>query len=136
MQAVPRASPAEVIDALHRSSDRYSQPDSIYGYGLPDFLNTLRLLEEKHTVMPSELVTAGPNPFTNEILFWFREPPGRLRITVTGANGKRVMEMNYPVFVSRSFRVEGLDHLGQGIYLVKVTTELGERVFKMIRVSR
>lgn len=136
MQAVPRASPAEVIDALHRSSDRYSQPDSLYGYGLPDFLNTLRLLEEKHTVMPSELVTAGPNPFTNEILFWFREPPGRLRITVTGANGKRVMEMNYPVFVARSFRVEGLDHLGQGIYLVKVTTQLGERVFKMIRVSR
>ena len=136
MQCVPEASPVEIIDALHRSSDRYSQPDSLYGYGLPDFLKALRFLEEIHTVIPSEKVTAGPNPFTNEILFWFREPPDRLRITVTGANGTKEMEMNHPVFVARSFRIEGLDQLAQGIYLVKVTTELGERVFKMVRVSR
>jgi len=136
MQSVPDASPAEIIDVLHRSSDRYSQPDSLYGYGIPDFLKALRLLEEIHTAIPSEKVTAGPNPFTNELLFWFRESPGSLRITVTGANGTKVMEMNYPVFVARSFRIEGLDMLGQGVYLVKVTTEPGERVFKMIRVSK
>ncbi len=136
MQAIPRASPAQIIDVLHRSSDRYNQPDSLYGYGIPDFLKALRLLEAIHTVIPSEKVTAGPNPFTNEIMFWFREPPGHLGITVTGANGTKVMEMDYPVYVARSFRIEGLGHLERGIYLVKVTTGLGEKVFKMIRVSR
>jgi hypothetical protein len=136
MQSVPRASPAEIIDALHRSSDRYNQPDSLYGYGLPDFLKALRLLEEKYTVMPSGTVTAGPNPFNSEISFWFRESPGHLGITVTGANGTKVMEMNYPVYVARSFRLGGLENLAQGIFFVKVSTGQKDRVFKMIRVSR
>jgi hypothetical protein len=47
-----------------------------------------------------------------------------------------VMEIDYPAYVARSFRIEGLGHLGQGIYLVRVNTDLGERVFKMIRVNR
>lgn len=136
MQAVPRATPAEVIDALHRSSDRYSTPDSLYGYGLPDFMKALRLLEETSAYKPQVIMTAGPNPFIDQILFWFREAPGHLKITITGGSGMKMSEREFPVYVARSFRLDGLGHLGQGLYLVKVTTAQGERIFKMIRVSR
>lgn len=136
MQAVPRATPAEVIDALHRSSDRYSTPDSLYGYGLPDFMKALTLLEEANTYKPQLIMTAGPNPFTDQILFWFREPPEHLNITITGGNGMKMAEKDFPVYVARSFRLDGLGHLGQGVFLVKVTAAQGERTFKMIRVSR
>ncbi|MDR0547058.1 MAG: S8 family peptidase [Dysgonamonadaceae bacterium] len=37
MQAIPGIPAAELIDLVKSSSDRYSNPDEHYGYGLPDF---------------------------------------------------------------------------------------------------
>ena len=37
MQAVPDATAAEMHRAVRESSDRFNNPDSLYGYGLPDF---------------------------------------------------------------------------------------------------
>jgi hypothetical protein len=136
MQAVPEASPIEIIRALHESSDRYASPDSLYGYGIPDFLKALRLLEAEHTFMPEVTMTAGPNPFTEEILFWFHEPPGLLTVTVTGAGGRIMMEKRFDQYVARSFRLDGLGNLAQGLYIVKAVTGQGDRTFKMIRINR
>lgn len=136
MQALPSASPAEIIDVLHRSSDRYNRPDSLYGYGIPDFIKALILLEETHIFRPEAAVTAGPNPFTDEIILWFHELPEHLTVTLTGANGMKMTERNFPVYIARSFRLDGLGHLGQGLYIVSVKTAQGEKKFKMIRLSR
>jgi len=136
MQAVPDASPLELINALHESSDRYTRPDSLYGYGLPDFLKTLRLLEEEHTFRPEVIMSAGPNPFTDEILFWFHEPPGSLTVTITGTNGTTMLEKHFPTFAARSFRLDGLRSLAEGIYLVRTVTDQGKKVFKMIHTDR
>jgi len=136
MQAVPEATPAEIITALHESSDRFNNPDTLYGYGLPDFLKVLGLLEEKHTYMPEVIMTAGPNPFFDEINLWFREPAGSLDVTFTGSSGNLIREWSYPVFAGRSLRLDGLDNIGQGVYLLRIVTDQGERVFKMIRLRR
>jgi len=136
MQAVPSSSPAEIISALHESSDRYNNPDSLYGYGLPDFARALHLLEDIHSFIPEETMTAGPNPFYDEILLWFRDNPGSLSVTVTAIDGRCIINRKYPVYAGRSHRLVVPEGMGQGIYLVKVVTDLGEKVFKMIRLRR
>ena len=136
MQAIPKASPPEIITALHESSDRFLNPDSLYGYGLPDFLKALRLLEDIHSYKPEEGMTAGPNPFFDEIYIWFQAPPGNLSITVTSVDGTLVTRRHYPAYAARSYRLDLSGKTGQGVYLVKVTTEEESRVFKMIRLSR
>jgi len=136
MQTVPDASPLEIINALRESSDRYTRPDSLYGYGLPDFLKTLRLLEDEHTFRPEEPISAGPNPFTDEILFWFHDPPGSLTVTITGTNGTTILARHFPAFAARSFRLDGLGSLAEGFYLVRTVTDQGEKVYKMIRTDR
>jgi len=136
MQAVPEASPTEIIDALHRSSDRYNYPDTLFGYGLPDFLKTLGYLEEILTFIPEVMMTAGPNPFVDEINLWFREAPGTLTVTVSSNTGSQVKQQHFPIYASRSLRIEGFGRMAQGIYFVRVETEQGERVFKMIRLRR
>jgi serine protease AprX len=136
MQAVPTASPTEIISSLQKSSDRYNNPDTLYGYGLPDFLKALRLLEDIKSYIPEETITAGPNPFTDEILLWFHDKPGGLSVTVTATDGRCVLKRNFPVFAGRSYRLDGLDNLSQGVYLVRVTTDIGEKVFKMVRVRQ
>ena len=136
MQAVPAASPPEIISALHESSDRYFNPDSLYGYGLPDFLRALRLLEDIHSYIPGETMTAGPNPFFEEILLWFPDNPGSLTVTVTTTDGRCVINRNYPVYAGRSFRLVIPEDMGQGMYLVKAVTDTREKVFKMVRLKR
>jgi subtilisin family serine protease len=136
MQAVPAASPPEIMNILHESSDRYNNPDTLYGYGLPDFLKALRLLEDIKSYIPEETITAGPNPFTDEILLWLHDNPGSLSLTVTATDGRCVLKRNFPVFAGRSYRLDGLDNLSQGVYLVRVKTDIGEKVFKMVRVRQ
>ncbi len=136
MQAVPESSPTEIIDVLHRSSDRYNFPDTLFGYGLPDFLKALGYLEEIHTFKPEVIMTAGPNPFVDEINLWFREVPGSLTITVSSNTGSQVLQRHYSAYAARSLRIEGFGRMAQGLYFVRVETEQGERVFKMIRLKR
>jgi hypothetical protein len=136
MQAVPAATAAEVITALHESSDRFNNPDSLYGYGLPDFLATLKKLEDAHTFRPEVIMTAGPNPFYDEISLWFRDTPGHVSVSVTDNSGRLILRKNFPVYAGRSFTLDGFGMMGQGVYYVKVVTDTGYKVFKMVRVRK
>lgn len=136
MQAVPDASPVQIMNSVRESSDRYLRPDSLYGFGLPDFLKALRLAEERYSFIPEVDMTAGPNPFTEEIFLWFHESPAQLEVTVSTVNGNTVIQKYFSAFAARSLRLDGLGHLAQGLYLVRVVTDQGERKFKMIKINR
>lgn len=136
MQAVPSSSPTEIIDALHKSSDRYNSPDTLYGYGLPDFTRALAFLDDIYTFKPEVLMTAGPNPFFDEINLWFHDPPGNLTVTITGTGGSTLLKRYWSSYVARSCKLDGLGNMGQGVYYIKVTADQGEKVFKMIRLAR
>lgn len=133
MQATPGATAEDIRNAVRASSNRFNNPDSLYGYGLPDFVKTLRILDEIHAFEPEVTVTAGPNPFTDEINIWFRVVPERLTVTVTDYAGKTVLKTVYDTYIGRSFTMRGLSSVARGMYLVKVETAAGEKVFKMIK---
>ncbi len=131
MQAVPEATAADLITALHESSDRFFNPDSLYGYGLPDFLTVLNL-----KFKPEVNMTVGPNPFYDEISLWFRDIPTNLSVSMTDYSGRIVLRKDYHVNSGHSYRLNGFDTVSQGLYFVKIITDDGERVFKMVRIRR
>ena len=45
---------SELIDIIKRSSDRYANPDSIYGYGIPNFQKAL--IETQKTLVLEEII--------------------------------------------------------------------------------
>ena len=136
MQAVPAATASEVMTAVRESSDRYDNPDTLYGYGLPDFISALKKLEDIRTYKPEVIMTAGPNPFNDEVKLWFRDTPGRMSVSVTDNSGRIIMKREFPAYAARSFILTGFGNSGQGIYFIKVSTDLGDRTFKMIRIRR
>jgi serine protease AprX len=136
MQAVPGVTASEIITAVQESGDRYNNPDSLYGYGLPDFVSALKKLEEIHTFKPEVIMTAGPNPFNDEIKIWFRETPGHLSVSVTDNSGRTIIRREFFTYAARSFTLGGFGRTGQGIYYVRVSTDQGERTFKMIRIRK
>lgn len=136
MQAVPGATADDIITAVRESSDRFNNPDSLYGYGLPDFLSALKKLEDQYTFKPEVKITAGPNPFFDRINLWFRDNPGHLSVSLVDFSGRLVMRKDFEVYASRSYILEAPGSMTQGVYYLQVATEAGEKVFTMIRLRR
>ena len=47
IQAHPKASPMDIINAVRAAGDRYNNPDGDYGYGIPDFYIAHKILLQK-----------------------------------------------------------------------------------------
>jgi len=134
MQAVPGATATEIADAVRRSADRYNNPDSLYGYGMPDFTKALEILYTEYAYKPEVKITAGPNPFTEEINIWFRESPESLSIIIADNSGKTVYRKDLITFIGRSYSVTGLSGLSPGIYVMKIKTSTEEAHFKLVKL--
>ncbi|NLR90870.1 S8 family serine peptidase [Flammeovirga agarivorans] len=65
LEARPELSPIEAIRIIRASADRYTSPDSLYGYGVPDFALAVNITGTDQE--PSILsIKAYPNPVDGE----------------------------------------------------------------------
>lgn len=102
MQARPNFSPVQIIQAMRASADRFTNPDTLYGYGIPSGAKALQVSASTVSVPPSSvrIALAGPNPFrtgqTANIRFAVGSgvPAGaKARVNVYDAGGRRVREL-------------------------------------------
>ncbi len=135
MQAVPKAGIGEIINILHSSSDRFQNPDPLYGYGIPDMISALLKLQEKYANMPVSDFVISPNPTTGSFEITFRLPPGKLIIEVISGTGRVLFRQNFQQFAGRVFKINELQHREQGLYVVRLITENGTFVHKVIKIN-
>ncbi len=135
MQAVPQALNYEIIKALRASSDRYNVPDSLYGYGIPDMKLALSLLQDIYVKKPENLIVASPNPTTGSFELVFRSPPEVFSIEIVSANGKIISRSNYSGYAGRTLLNDELSNKEQGLYFIRVITETGTTVLKIIKIK-
>jgi hypothetical protein len=135
MQAVPTALNSEIISALHSASDRYLNPDSLYGFGIPDIADVIRHLQDKYTNRPSNSAVVSPNPFKDELKITFREIPEQLRYEIYDIDGKLIMSKDYRDYISRTLILDDFHNLINGIYFVRLITPGGNTVHKVIRFN-
>jgi len=141
-QAHPELNNMQIIDAVKRSANRYSQPDTIYGYGIPDFyaahiyLNTIGSIDES----VEHLLNVFPNPFKDyfNVVFFAQniEIPYNSKLEIYDLQGKIVMETpinsqlnNYSVT-----KIDQVENLTRGIYIVRLIaneTVLFKKVLKL-----
>ncbi len=137
MQAAPRATNTDIINFLHRSSDRYlTLPDSLYGYGLPNFFNALVNLQESTLPKPENEIILAPNPFTDDIFVTFKQQPYQLKIEILTVTGRLFLKRNFGSYAGRSLRITELRNAEQGIYILRLVTANGIFTHKVIRINR
>jgi len=134
MQAAPYALSIDIIDALHKSSDRYNSPDSLYGYGIPDMVEALNILQKKYIVVPEKQSVAGPNPTKGDIEIIFQEPQPELSVEIITMEGKIIYTKNYNDYAGRTIIINELQNRPQGIYFIRLKTINGIQVHKIIRL--
>ncbi|HLO61047.1 MAG TPA: S8 family serine peptidase [Bacteroidales bacterium] len=126
-QANPGANAMDVYRAIVESADRFYNPDSDYGYGIPDFnLADVLLKASTGENKNHEPVMAFPNPFSNQLYLFFETPVSvTVNVRLFDLAGKEIFKKAYPAVDSRKYLVidNDLDWLQKGVYIMR--TEAG-----------
>ncbi|MBW6501927.1 MAG: S8 family serine peptidase [Bacteroidales bacterium] len=136
MQAVPSASVTDIISAIRSTADRSFSPDSLYGYGIPDMMAAIRVLQDLLVIKPENESAIGPNPFTNNIEVTFKNPPGSLAVEIVSASGRLITRHIFKDYVSRKLTLTDLQNADQGIYFIRLSTLNGTFTHKAIKLKR
>jgi hypothetical protein len=127
-QAIPEASPTEVMNYVRQSASQYDAPDDLLGYGIPDLdlaRSAALSIEEKR----SEAFSFYPNPVKNKLTIVSSSNVNLLELSIYNQLGQEISEK--PVLDSDN--KINVSELAAGIYLVKLTTEYSSKTFKFIK---
>jgi hypothetical protein len=134
-QAVPHASNIDILNALRSCGDRTNSADSLYGYGIPDIVAALYLLQDKYIFSHENESIANPNPTTGAVDITFKEPPQSLIVEIISVTGQTIFKRVFYEYAGRSIRITELAYMDQGIYFIRLTKGDGIDVHKIIRVN-
>ncbi len=103
-QAFPEFDNATITDAVKRSASQYFSPDSLLGYGIPDFgvaYDYLRQLQmnEGEPLSQNKGILIFPNPVTNRLNITFFVPHNRkFIITVYDVSGNPIIKADLSAY--------------------------------------
>ncbi len=131
-QARPYATVQEMCDAIRACGNRAENPDSQYGYGIPDFSQALELLQVKEPDgnVSDNIIAVFPNPSHEEVHVALMEGV-RAQVTVYDFMGRSLY----------SYDFNGLNHttleyylntLDSGIYFINAVSERGSQTLKLV----
>ncbi len=130
-QARPYSSVQEICDALRASGNRADNPDSKYGYGIPDFSQALELLKvEEHAVAANEIINVYPNPSQGEVKVALKEG-AKADVTVYDITGRQLYTYTFNG-LNHTTLENYLNTLGTGVYFINAVSELGSQTVKLV----
>ena len=135
MQAVPKALNTDIIEVLHSGADRYNNPDSLYGYGIPDIVLALDKLQKLYTKVTNERAELFPNPTTGNFEIIFSSPPENVSIEIVSLTGRLIFRKNFSEYAGRTIIITELQHREQGIYFLRIKDVSGIIVRKIIKLK-
>ena len=128
-QARPNASVQEICDAVRAAGNNANNPDNYNGYGIPDFLAALNMLNavEELEFGDNEIVSVYPNPSKGKVNVAIFDGIMIYGIAVYGITGNVVVNTNNINELETT-----LNNLNSGIYTVKVDSEKGNQTVKVV----
>ncbi len=126
-QASPNLPAQTLRQAILASADRFTNPDTIYGYGLPDGEKALqRLANLSLAVRPSDM-RIYPNPVSATLSVFLPDTTlGWYELTILDTEGREVLSRPYRGFTQLTLSV---DSLRPGLYLVHLRAVSGSGNF-------
>jgi len=124
-QVDPNMSNMDVLNAIQMSASMASNPDEEMGYGIPNYGMASIILSGFNTgiVANPNDIEIFPNPFNNHVNIVYNSPDTQsVVIEVADITGKQIYRhesikrktgLNY-------FKVDGLENLKNGIYILKI----------------
>ena len=130
-QARPYASVQEISDAIRAAGNRADNPDSKYGYGIPDFAAALEMLHVSELPATSkEILNVYPNPSQGEVHVALKEGVSA-DVSVYDFMGRQLYTCSFNG--SSLSMLEGyLNTLESGVYFINAISEQDSQTLKLV----
>lgn len=134
-QANPSVTNMQLLNAIQESSSQFSTPDSIKGYGIPNFCvaNTILTGIDNHELNRDKL-NVHPNPFNNnfEITFYSNKKQ-KIDIELYDISGREIFRKHENASANsyNVFNVNEANTLSKGLYMLQLSTP-DKKYFKKI----
>lgn len=130
-QALPNLTAIEISQRMIKSASKFSNPDNLKGYGLPNYLAAMDIEIPQQN---GERLLLFPNPAGNEINLLLPSPlPSSYKIILANSTGRilQTVESN----TNASVHIINLpSNYPSGIYIVQLITESGKNYGKVIKI--
>jgi serine protease AprX len=125
--AFPNKTNAEIIQLVKSSSDKFSNPNNQYGYGIPDFSKALGVLSS--TDFTTEIFKIFPNPFVDFVTISNTGSTIDSNIKLYNNLGQIVIEKP----INNTTETVSLQNLSSGIYYYNIASADKNQVGKIIK---
>jgi serine protease AprX len=138
LQSNPWANVKQVKMAIEQSAHRYSNPDSLLGYGIPDFEKADKYLKVNfaNNLKAQKDWMVSPNPFS-DFIFLRNLNPSRIencRITIYSMQGVSLWESTFAA--SETILLNNLGNLPSGLLVLNIRSGDKLEQFKMIKTKK
>lgn len=131
-QARPYATVQEVCDVIRQCGSRADNPDSYYGYGIPDFSQALELLSVEEPIgnTPAHIISVYPNPSNGEV-----------HVALNGLHKAELTVFDIMGRLQYTYSFNGLNHtsfehylntLDNGVYFINAISESRSETLKLV----
>lgn len=136
-QKYPAAGNNEIRNAIIRSADRYLLPDTLYGYGIPDFAKAIDILDGKYEGTRMAYLISNPLIPDSAVRFYAEENEEFISIDLINSNGQKIwtitdLNVFYGVNEVRPFA--NINTLTSGIYIIRINFKNRSENIKAIKL--
>ncbi len=130
-QAFPYASVQEICDVVRQCGNRADNPDSKYGYGIPDFSAAFEVLHVDDTfTAQNNILSVFPNPSKGEVHIRLNEV-SIAELSVYDVMGHMLKTYHFNGLNHTTFE-RYLNDLSNGVYFIKADAENASQTVKVI----
>lgn len=128
LQAIPEATPTEVMDFVRQSASQFNNPDDFLGFGIPD-LNLAKNIALSVNGEITKEFSFSPNPVSNIINLRFPTGKEKATISIFNALGQEIFQVEKTV----DSNTLNVSDLSSGIYILKIGSNKTINTFKFIK---
>jgi serine protease AprX len=136
-QANPTYNVMQLLNIIQMSGSQFNNPDSLLGYGIPDFCAANILLQNGNLNSTDKgNVNVFPNPFSSGISVSYFSPANEeIRIEVMDLEGRILFEQLVNVSVNQKLilDLDKLTSLSGGMYMIRLQNGFGAITKKIIK---
>jgi len=133
-EAYPEKTNMEILSAIRRSSDHFANPDTAYGYGIPDFMLALWSIAALDTSLNNPPLVAYPNPFSSQTGINIMNTTNDItQVHIFSTTGKLVYSKYGTWSRGESIPVDDVTNFSAGIYFMVARSKEKEFVLKLIK---
>ena len=122
-QAWPDLTNMQIIDVLKATASQSGSPDSLLGWGIPDYSQAV-LLPTKINIPKSETFTVYPNPVTDQLTIVLPDHvSATFEVAICDLQGRKIKTYYGEANGNKVILINELGVLSPGIYIVRIADE-------------